>query len=78
MRNFKKCERGMISSLRHPSLSLYDKAPGRTKHERITITRRDYRVALIEVKELWKIYDLGEVQVEALRGANLEVEEGEF
>jgi len=35
-------------------------------------------VALIEVRDLWKIYDLGEVKVEALRGANLNIEEGEF
>jgi ABC-type lipoprotein export system ATPase subunit len=35
-------------------------------------------VALIEVRDLWKIYDLGEVQVEALRGTNLNIEEGEY
>ncbi len=35
-------------------------------------------VSLIEVRDLWKIYDLGEVKVEALRGANLDVTEGEY
>ena len=35
-------------------------------------------MALIEVRDLWKIYDLGEVQVEALRGTNLDIEEGEY
>ena len=35
-------------------------------------------MALIEVRDLWKIYDLGEVQVEALRGANLSVDKREY
>ena len=35
-------------------------------------------MSLIEVRELWKIYDLGEVQVEALRGASLDIEKGEY
>lgn len=33
---------------------------------------------VIKVENLWKIYQLGEVQVEALRGVSFEVEEGEF
>ena len=33
---------------------------------------------LIEISDVWKIYDLGEVKVEALRGANLNVEKGEY
>jgi putative ABC transport system ATP-binding protein len=35
-------------------------------------------LALIELRDVWKIYDLGEVTVEALRGANLAIERGEF
>ncbi len=35
-------------------------------------------MSLIELRELWKIYDLGEVQVVALRNASLTVEAGEF
>ncbi len=35
-------------------------------------------VSLIEIRDLWKIYDLGEVKVEALRGANLSVDKGEY
>ena len=35
-------------------------------------------MSLIEVQELWKIYDLGEVQVEALRGVSLDIEKGEY
>src|SRR5262245_44279481 len=35
-------------------------------------------MALIELKDIWKIYDLGEVKVEALRKANLKIEPGEF
>jgi putative ABC transport system ATP-binding protein len=35
-------------------------------------------MSLIEVRDIWKIYDLGEVQVVALRDANLTVEAGEF
>ena len=35
-------------------------------------------MALIELRDVWKIYDLGEVTVEALRGANLTIDRGEF
>jgi ABC-type lipoprotein export system ATPase subunit len=35
-------------------------------------------VALIELRDVWKIYDLGEVKVEALRGASLNIEQGEY
>ncbi len=33
---------------------------------------------LIEIRDVWKVYDLGEVQVEALREANLNIELGEY
>jgi putative ABC transport system ATP-binding protein len=35
-------------------------------------------VALIEVRDVCKIYDLGEVKVEALRNASLTIEKGEY
>jgi len=35
-------------------------------------------LALIELRDVWKVYDLGEVQVEALREANLTIELGEY
>ncbi len=35
-------------------------------------------MALIELRDVWKIYDLGEVKVEALRGASLNIEQGEY
>lgn len=35
-------------------------------------------MALIEIKHISKIYDLGEVKVEALKDANVEIEQGEF
>jgi ABC-type lipoprotein export system ATPase subunit len=35
-------------------------------------------MALIELRNVWKIYDMGDVQVEALRDANLNVEAGDF
>jgi ABC-type lipoprotein export system ATPase subunit len=35
-------------------------------------------MALIELRDIWKIYDLGEVKVTALREANLSVDVGEF
>ena len=33
---------------------------------------------IIEVKDLWKVYKMGDVEVNALRGINLRIEEGEF
>jgi putative ABC transport system ATP-binding protein len=33
---------------------------------------------LIEVRDLWKIYEMGDVEVHALRGVSFDVEEGEF
>lgn len=35
-------------------------------------------MALIELREVCKVYDLGEVQVHALRGINLNIEQGEY
>jgi putative ABC transport system ATP-binding protein len=35
-------------------------------------------VALIEVRDVCKTYDLGEVKVEALKNANLSIEQGEY
>lgn len=34
--------------------------------------------SIINVDQVWKIYQMGEVQVEALRGMDLEVQQGEF
>jgi putative ABC transport system ATP-binding protein len=35
-------------------------------------------VALIEIRDVSKVYDLGEIKVEALKGANLTIEQGEY
>jgi putative ABC transport system ATP-binding protein len=35
-------------------------------------------LALIELRDVWKIYDLGEVQVEALKEATLSIDKGEY
>ena len=35
-------------------------------------------MALIELRDVWKVYDLGEVQVEALKAASLDIEQGEY
>ncbi len=35
-------------------------------------------MSLIQLKNVWKIYDLGEVRVEALRDATLNIEQGEY
>ena len=35
-------------------------------------------MALIEISDVWKIYDLGEVKVEALCEASLKIDEGEY
>ena len=39
---------------------------------------RSHPVPLIELRDIWKIYDLGEVQVEALKQANLTIDRGEY
>ncbi|MBH0193619.1 MAG: ABC transporter ATP-binding protein [Nitrospira sp.] len=36
------------------------------------------KAMLIECQDLWKIYRLGDVEVQALRGLNLSIEQGEF
>jgi putative ABC transport system ATP-binding protein len=33
---------------------------------------------LIELRDIWKVYDLGEVQVEALVAATIDIEQGEY
>ena len=35
-------------------------------------------MSLIELRDVEKVYDLGEVKVHALRGASLSIEEGEY
>jgi putative ABC transport system ATP-binding protein len=35
-------------------------------------------MALIELRDVWKVYDLGEVKVEALRGVSLTIDQGEY
>jgi putative ABC transport system ATP-binding protein len=35
-------------------------------------------IVLIETKNLWKIYQMGTIQIEALRGVDLSVERGEY
>ncbi len=35
-------------------------------------------MALIELRDVWKIYDLGEVTVEALRGTSMTIDRGEY
>ena len=34
--------------------------------------------AIISLKDVWKIYDFGEVKVEAVKGATLDIKQGEF
>jgi len=35
-------------------------------------------MALIELRDVWKVYDLGEVKVEALRSTSLDIDQGEY
>lgn len=35
-------------------------------------------VSLIRCEDLWKVYRLGDVEVQALRGLHLTIEQGEF
>lgn len=35
-------------------------------------------MSLIELRDVWKVYDLGEVKVEALRAASLSIDQGEY
>lgn len=34
--------------------------------------------SIIELKDVWKVYDMGEVQVPAVRGIDLDIKKGEF
>ena len=34
--------------------------------------------SIIKLENVWKIYDMGHVQVEALRGISVDIQEGEF
>lgn len=36
------------------------------------------REALIRLEDVWKIYEMGDIKVEALRGLNIEIKRGEF
>ncbi len=36
------------------------------------------RKTLVEIKDVWKIYKMGEVEVPALKGLNLKINQGEF
>src|SRR5438105_564222 len=39
---------------------------------------RLFSMPLIELRDVWKVYDLGEVKVEALREASLSIDKGEY
>jgi len=34
--------------------------------------------SVIELKDVWKVYEMGESKVEALRGLTLQINKGEF
>lgn len=42
------------------------------------MTKKRKKMPLIKLVDVWKIYEMGEVKVEALRGINLEVRKGQF
>ena len=41
-------------------------------------TRREKRMSLIETRDVTKVYKVGEVEIHALRGISVEIEEGEY
>ncbi|AKB78120.1 ABC transporter, ATP-binding protein [Methanosarcina horonobensis HB-1 = JCM 15518] len=48
------------------------------KSSGLTKITRDEKEPLIKLTDVWKIYQMGEVEFAALRGINLEIYEGEF
>src|SRR6185369_6327098 len=71
------CGRGRLQTDRHAAFRVGTAAAvvhGRRRRPKIPLMS----TALIEVEDLWKIYELGDVSVTALAGVSLAIERGEF
>jgi putative ABC transport system ATP-binding protein len=52
--------------------------PAKSKKVVKKITKKPSKKTVIELKDVWKIYKMGDVEVKALSGIDLTVEKGEF
>ncbi|WP_440948637.1 ABC transporter ATP-binding protein [Methanosarcina sp. T3] len=68
-------ESGSWEDLNNPESS---SAPGPLKSSEKSRITRDEREPLIKLSDVWKIYQMGEVEFAALKGIDLEIYEGEF
>lgn len=57
---------------------VFNSSCGIVQHDRTAMKPKESAVSIIEVKDVRKIYPLGKVQVEAVKGVSFRIEKGDF